>query len=136
METKMLLLLMLHFLWCVRVVCSQDLTCEFFFFYHHKYNIEVHTHYTVSVLSTTPTSVTILWTLGGNLTATSYTISFSNINTNCFSESHRGISTNETSYMLEGLEEGTEYAITVTANLINGETEMNSLTATTGTSGE
>ena len=73
----------------------------------------------VSVGSTSATSVTILWTLDDSVTATSYTISYSNTNTQCFTESYDDITVtaSETMYTLTGLQEATEYSITVTAIL-------------------
>ena len=71
------------------------------------------------------------------MTATSYTISYSNTNTDCFTDSDdiTGIAASETMYTLTGLQEGTEYSITVTAILSDGETAEDSLTATTMTAG-
>lgn len=65
------------------------------------------------------TSLTISWRLGTRLTATDYVISYSNLNTNCFSESKTipGIAGNEIMYKLTGLKEGTQYTVTVSANL-------------------
>ncbi|CAI8013812.1 Neogenin, partial [Geodia barretti] len=87
---------------------------------------------TVSATPSSSTSLTISWTLEDSLTATSYTISYSNTNTDCFTDSRSGISASGTSYTLTGLEEGTEYSITVTATLTgNGGTQEGSTTATT-----
>ena len=91
-----------------------------------------------SVTSSTPTSLTISWTLAENVTATDYTISYYNTNnTDCFtgSDNATGIPGNETVYTLTGLEEGTEYSITVTATLSGGGTGEDSLTATTMAAG-
>ena len=91
---------------------------------------------TVSATPSSSTSLTISWTLGDSLTATSYTISYSNTNTGCFPDSRRDISASGTSHTLDGLEEGTEYSITVTATLTgNGGTQEGSTTATTLTAG-
>ncbi|CAI8050555.1 Receptor-type tyrosine-protein phosphatase delta, partial [Geodia barretti] len=87
---------------------------------------------TVSATPSSSTSLTISWTLEDSLTATSYTISYYNTNTDCFTHSRSGISASGTSYTLDGLEEGTEYSITVTATLTgNGGTQEGSTTATT-----
>ena len=67
----------------------------------------------------------------------SYSISYSNTNTDCFTDSDdiTGIAVSETMYALTDLEEGTEYSITVTALLSDGETVEDSLTATTTADG-
>ena len=89
----------------------------------------------VSVDSTSTTSLIISWTLHDSVTATSYTISYSNANTQCFIESYDDITgITEAMYTLTGLQEATEYSITVTAILSDGETR-DSLTATTMTAG-
>ena len=92
----------------------------------------------VSVDSTSTASLTISWTLHDSVTATSYTISYSNTNTQCFTEYYddiTGITDSETMYALSELQEGAEYSITVTAILSNGETEEDSLRATTMATG-
>ena len=90
----------------------------------------------MSVDSTSTTSLTISWTLDDSATATSYTISYSNTNTQCFTKSYDDITgITETVYTLTGLQEATEYSITVTAILSDGETGEDSLIATTMVSG-
>ena len=62
----------------------------------------------------------------------SYIISYSNTeNTDCFTDSNTitDIPGNETMYTLTGLEERTEYSITITAILSGGGTGEDSLTA-------
>ena len=86
---------------------------------------------TVSVTGSSSTSLTISWTLEDSLTAASYTISFSNTNTDCFTNSSSGIPASGTSHTLGGLEEGTEYSITVTATLTGGGTQEGSTVAST-----
>ena len=82
--------------------------------------------------STTDTSLIISWTLAGGVTATSYTISYANTNTDCFALSYDDdIAAGETIYILTDLQEGTEYSITVTALLSDGVTAEGNLTATT-----
>ena len=67
----------------------------------------------------------------------SYSISYSNTNTDCFTDSDdmTGIAASETMYELTDLEEGTEYSISVTALLSDGSTAEDSLTATTTAAG-
>ncbi|CAI8029809.1 Receptor-type tyrosine-protein phosphatase F, partial [Geodia barretti] len=63
-----------------------------------------------------------------------YTISYYNTNnTGCFNHSRSDITTSRASYQLTGLEEGTQYSITVTATLTGGRTEQDIITATTRT---
>ena len=89
----------------------------------------------VSVDSTTSTSVNISWTLFGETATSDYTISYSNTNTQCFTDSDNitGITATETT--LTGLKEGTQYSITVTVMLSNGKTGSDTTTATTMAAG-
>ena len=84
-----------------------------------------------------PTSLTISWSLVGGVTATGdYTISYSNTNnTMCFTDSNAvtGITATETT--LTGLQEGTQYSITVTVMLSDGRTGSDTTTATTMAAG-
>ena len=90
----------------------------------------------VNVDSSSPTSLAISWILN-DLTATSYTISYSNINTQCFTDSNEVITgITESIYTLTDLQEATEYSITVTAILSDGNTEIGSLTSTTMDAGK
>ena len=87
--------------------------------------------------SSNTTSVTITLYLVDGVTA-SYTISYSNTNnTQCFTTSNTisGITASETMYTLTELQEATEYSITVTAILSDGETGEDNLTATTMAAG-
>ena len=66
-------------------------------------------------------------------------ISYSNTDTQCFTDSHTvsGIAAgHKTSHSLTDLEEGTEYTITVTALLTGGGADEGSITATTLAAGE
>ena len=84
------------------------------------------------------TSLTISWALAGGTTVTGYSISYSNTDTQCFTDSYTvsGIAAGETSHTLTDLEEGTEYTITVTALLAGGGTDEDSVTAITLAAGE
>ena len=84
-----------------------------------------------------PTSLTISWSLVGGVTATSdYIISYFNTNTQCFNDSNdiTGITASKTT--LTGLQEGTQYSITVTVLLSDGMTGADTTTATTIATGE
>ena len=88
--------------------------------------------------SKSTTSLTISWTLVDGVTATDYTISYSNTNnTDCITGSYPDITTGAgmSSRELNGLEEGTEYSITLTATLSGGGTGEDSLTVTTMAAG-
>ena len=88
----------------------------------------------VSATSSSTTSISVSWELHDTLTATSYTISYTN--TQCFTDSRSSISASGTSHTLDNLEEGTQYSITVTATL-NGEgTLQGSTVAATLTVGQ
>ena len=77
----------------------------------------------VSVIPSTTTSLTISWALVEGVTATSYSISYSATDTDCFTGSNTipDIAGSETMFTLPGLEEGTEYSITVTVTLTGGD---------------
>ena len=87
----------------------------------------------VALVSTSTTSLTVSWTLAEDVTVTSFTISYSNTDTQCFTDSNyiTGIAGNETMYTVTDLQEGTEYSITVTAMLSAGGSGGDSLTAFT-----
>ena len=80
-------------------------------------------------------SLNMSWTLRTSTTA--YTIFYSNNNPECFNDS-KSLTTSETMYILTGLEEGTEYSITVTANVTGGGGGIteDTITATTMAAGE
>ena len=92
----------------------------------------------VSVISSTTTSLIISWALEESLTATSYSISYSATDTDCFTDSNTipDIAGSETMYTLPGLEEGTEYSITVTATITGGGSQQDMAVATTMAAGE
>ena len=92
----------------------------------------------VSVISSTTTSLTISWMLEEGVTATSYSISYSATDTDCFTGSNTipPIAGSETIYTLTGLEEGTEYSITVTATLTGGGSQEDMAVGTTVAAGE
>ena len=78
----------------------------------------------VSVVPSSPTTLTVSWTVDVGVMVESYTITYSNTDTDCFHDSDdtTDIDDDETMYTLTGLEEGTEYSITVTALLAGGDT--------------
>ena len=71
------------------------------------------------------------------MTVTSFTISYSNTDTQCFPGSNviTDIAASETMYTVTGLQEGAEYSITVTAMLSDGGSGGDSLTASTMAAG-
>ena len=91
----------------------------------------------VAVDSTSSTSLNISWALDHRMTATTYTISYSNINTDCFNDSDNitDIAASETMYTLTDLQEGTEYSITVTTQTTLLYIVENSIMATTMAAG-
>ena len=104
-----------------------------------EYNPCIAVGLSLSVVSSSPTNLTISWTLDDEaVTATSYTISYINSDTDCFTDSSviTGIDGDETMYTLTGLEEGTEYTVTVTTLLTSGETVLDMQTATTIATGQ
>ena len=88
----------------------------------------------VTVDSTFSTSLKISWELDHRMTPASYNISYSNTNTDCFTDSSdfTGIAANETMYTLTDLQENTEYSITVTTFL---DAAGNNIMATTTAAG-
>ena len=83
------------------------------------------------------TSLLVVWEfLSTSKTVSTYTISYFNSNNKqCFNSSNNSPDITETMYTLTGLQEATEYSITVTAILSDGETGEDSLTATTMAAG-
>ena len=91
-----------------------------------------------SVTSTTSQSLAISWTivLAEVVNASYYTIFYLNTDPQCFTVSNvTEVAASETMYTLTGLQEGTEYSITVTAMLSDRSTGEDSLTATTMATG-
>ena len=80
-----------------------------------------------------------LWDLEDDLTPNAFAISYYNTSNDCFTVSSTisDIASSEKMYTLTGLEEGTEYSITLTATLTGGEgTLQDTITATTMVAGE
>ena len=71
------------------------------------------------------------------MTATSYNISYTNTDTQCFTDSDviTGIGANDTMYTVTSLQEDTEYSISVTVMLSDGEIGEDNLTASTMATG-
>ena len=65
------------------------------------------------------TSLSISWELGPGVTPTSYNITYYNINTQCFNDSHDifDIDKSHTNYKLTGLEEGSEYFVSINVQI-------------------
>ena len=98
-----------------------------------SFNLFFSTENLVSVFleSSSSISLSIRWLLAENLTATSYSITYTYTNSNCFTTLYDSIVTIETNAFLSGLEEGTQYSITITTALSSGETGKDGLMATT-----
>ena len=117
-------------------VCTYSYVILYNTVYYVSLSLSIKGALSVNVDSSSPTSLAISWTLN-DLTATSYTISYSNINTQCFTDSNEVITgITESMYTLTDLQEATEYSITVTAILSDGNTEIGSLTSTTMDAGK
>ena len=68
------------------------------------------------------------------ITSTGYTISYNNTdNTDCFTDSDivTGIDASADDYNIQGLEEGTEYTVSVTLSREGGGTDVDPVIATT-----
>ena len=65
------------------------------------------------------TSLSIFWELGPGVTPTSYNISYHNTNIQCFNDSHdiSDIDKSQTKYNLTGLEEGSEYFVSINVQI-------------------
>ena len=80
----------------------------------------------------------LLWTLERGLTATAYNVSYLiNNDTDCFNDSSAAFNAavSQTMYTVTGLEEGTQYSVTITAILTGGETVNDSDITSTQTAG-
>ena len=125
----------------IRRAVGASIWCSCKYMYNYTYDLRTCYVYltgllSMSVDSASTTSVIISWTLDDSVTATSYIISYSNTNPPCFTVSYDDITgIIETMYTLTVLQEATEYSITVTAILSDGETGEDSLTASTMAAG-
>ena len=93
----------------------------------------------MTVVSAMPTSIVISWTLIAGAVAEEYTISYNNTeNTDCFTISQTVSITDgsEDSYNITGLEEGTEYSISVSLIRGGAVTDMDTVTHSTTGAGE
>ena len=88
--------------------------------------------------ATSSTSLVVSWRMEDGNSVVGYNISYSSTAGQCVTDSGNvtGIGGNETSYNVTGLQEGTEYLITVTALLMGGVRDEASVTATTLAAGE
>ena len=87
--------------------------------------------------STSSTSATLSWAPSlPSLSATSYSLSYSN--SHCFTDSHiiTGLPSSVTETTLSDLHPGTQYSVSLTAALSNGENLQQSLVFTTPETGE
>ena len=73
----------------------------------------------VTDVSSSTSSLNISWVLGSGVTPINYTLIYSNTNTDCFNSSNTpsAIATDQTMYMLLGLEDGSEYSIDLTVTI-------------------
>ena len=90
---------------------------------------------TVEGMMTQSTSLLVIWKYLSSKTVANYTISYSNTNTQCFTDSDDITDITATESTLTGLQEGTQYSITVTVMLSDGGTGSDTTTATTMTTG-
>ena len=89
-----------------------------------------------SDVKASPTSLNITWSLNVDVTATGdYNISYFNTNTPCFNDSKDITGITATEITLTGLQEGTQYSITVTVLLSDGKAGAYTTTATTMAAG-
>ena len=82
----------------------------------------------VAALSVSNTHATLTWRASGK--TITYTIFYSNTNTECFNVSGSAV-VRSTSYNLTGLQEGTNYSFSVTTILNSGESVRGNVVFTT-----
>ena len=89
-------------------------------------------HATVIDTMRQPNSLVIMWELLSTSTLFTFTISYVNINTQCFNDSNTVPSITAMIYTLRNLQEATEYSINVSVILIpSGEKETEQLKTAT-----
>ena len=78
-------------------------------------------NYYTGVFQTIPSEMSLIisWEVDPGVTPIGYSISYHNTNTQCFNDSHEtsDIDAGQTKYNLTGLEEGSEYSVSINANI-------------------
>ena len=92
----------------------------------------------VFVAGLSSTSILLQFSVVEGVEPSGYTITYSNTNTQCYSDSGTLSITNASAedYNIEGLEEGTKYTITVILVRTDGASDADTVTATTAVAGK
>ena len=105
----------------------------------HSSNVFFTEGISVEVDAVNTTTISVSWMVDASITTSAgYTISYSNTdNTECFTDSDTvtGIAASQRSYTVTGLEEATEYNVTVTLLYMSGNTDEDSTSTITSASG-